>query len=252
MVKNFFAGVAAYGKAMSHISKYKMWGYVILPGILSLIIGGVVFSIAYGLSDDIGDLLDNLWKWEWGSDTVSNIAQIFGGLLVAVPGLLIFRQITMVALAPFMSKLSEKVESQLTGRPSNHPFTAKQIIKDLSRGLRIALRNIVRELSATLFLFLLGLFPLFTPFTTVLIFLLQSYYVGFGNMDYTLERHKGYRESIQFVRKNRSLATGNGAVFMLLLFTFIGFFFALPLGTVAATIETVKRLPEQPQVDELV
>jgi len=38
------------------------------------------------------------------------------------------------------------------------------------------------------------------------------------------------------------MAIGNGVVFLLLLFTGIGFILALPLGTVAATIETVKRL----------
>ena len=222
-----------------------MWGYVLLPGLLSMVLGAIIFSTAYGLSDDVGGFVGKYWPWEKGLSTVEDIAQVFGGILIAVLGLLIFRQLVMVALAPFMGLLSEKVESQLLGIQTKRPFTIKQTVKDLSRGLRLALRNIVRELSATAFLLLMGLFPAFTPFTTVLIFLLQSYYVGFGNIDFTLERHMGYRESIRFVRKNRSLAMGNGAVFMLLLFTFIGFFFALPLGTVAATIETVKRLPPQ-------
>lgn len=252
MVKNFFSGISAYSKAIQHISKYRMWGYVLLPGLLSLVLGAAVFSTAWGLSDNIGGLIDGWWKWDFGRSVVEKIAQVFGGLLVVVLGILVFRQMVMVVLAPFMSILSEKVEAQLRGRKSDRPFTLKQVISDLSRGLRLALRNIVRELSATALLFLLGLIPFFTPFTTVLIFLLQSYYVGFGNIDFTLERHLNYRESIRFVGRNRSLAIGNGAVFMLLLFTFIGFFFALPLGTVAATIETVKRLPDGISESEVV
>ena len=252
MVKDFLTGITAYGKAVQHVSKNNMWAYVLLPGLLSAVMAILVFWTAWGLSDNVGGLIDDLWKWDWGKTTVETIAQVFGGLLVAALGLLIFRQMVMVVLAPFMSLLSEKVEAQLMGKPSARPFTMKQALKDLIRGLRLALRNIVRELSATALLFLLGLFPIFTPFTTALIFLLQSYYVGFGNMDYTLERHLGYRDSIRFVHRNRAMAIGNGAVFMFLLLTFIGFFFALPLGTVAATIETIKRLPEQDEVNGFV
>lgn len=248
MLKDFLSGIRAYNAALQHISKYRMWGWVFLPGLLSLILGGIIGIIAYQLSGDLGGMISGFWKWEWGRSVVEGIAQFFGGLLIVVAGLFVFRQIVMVALAPFMSFLSEKVESQLRGRKTNRPFTLGQAIKDISRGLRLALRNIARELLATAFLFLLGLIlPFLAPFTAILIFLLQSYYVGFGNMDFTLERHKGYRDSIRFIRKNRPLALGNGAVFMFMLLTIIGFFFALPLGTVAATLETVKRLPQPHQ-----
>ena len=84
--------------------------------------------------------------------------------------------------------------------------------------------------------------PFFSPFVAVAIFLVQSYYAGFGSMDYTMERHLKVRDSIRFVRSNRGLALGNGAVFILLLMTGIGFLFALPLSTAASTPEVVKRL----------
>lgn len=99
-----------------------------------------------------------------------------------------------------------------------------------------------REITATIFLLLLGLFPLFTPFTTFLVFVLQAYYAGFGNLDFALERRFRYRESVAFVQSNRMLAIGNGTVYLLLLMTFIGFLVALPVGVVAATLETNKRL----------
>jgi len=140
-----------------------------------------------------------------------------------------------------MSPLSERIEQELTGQPKRTAGTG-QFVKDLVRGLRIALRNIIRELFYTLLLFLLGLIPIFSPFTAVLIFLVQSFYAGFANIDYTLERHFNIRNSVRFVRHNRWMAVGNGIAFMLLLLTGIGFLFALPLGAVAATTETVKRL----------
>jgi CysZ protein len=239
---NFWYGVSAYGKAISHVSKHGLWAYVLLPGILCALIGFGLFGAAWGLSDDIGGLLYKLWPWQWGRSVVDDIAQVFGGLVVLVLGLLVFRQIVMVVSSPIMSILSEKVENQLLGKKESDPVTFHQIISDIVRGLRIALRNISRELLLTIFLLLLGLIPGFAIITTPLVFVAQAYYAGFGNLDFALERRFRYHESIRFVHDNRMLAVGNGAVFMLLLFTFVGFLFALPLGTVAATIETTRRL----------
>jgi CysZ protein len=104
------------------------------------------------------------------------------------------------------------------------------------------MRNLARELALTLLLLLLGLIPVFGPFSPILIFLVQSYYAGYGNMDYTMERHFRIRETVHFVRKHRGLALGNGIVFMGLLLTGLGFLIALPLGAVAATEETLKAI----------
>ena len=95
-------------------------------------------------------------------------------------------------------------------------------------------------------LIILSFIPVVGIIATILIFVIQAYYVGFGNMDYTMERHFGYKESIQFVRKHRGLAIGNGAVFVLMLFIpIIGFIITLPISVVAASTETVKILEEK-------
>ena len=62
-------------------------------------------------------------------------------------------------------------------------------------------------------------------------------------MDYTLERHFKYKESINFVKKNKGIAIGNGIVFMLfLLIPIIGVILVLPLSVTAATTETIKKI----------
>ncbi|HFB99615.1 MAG TPA: hypothetical protein ENJ53_02310 [Phaeodactylibacter sp.] len=76
----------------------------------------------------------------------------------------------------------------------------------------------------------------------ILIFLIQAYYAGFGNLDYTLEGHYSVRESNRFVKEHRWLAIGNGTMFLLLLGTGVGFLVAPPLAAVAGAIETVKRV----------
>ena len=73
--------------------------------------------------------------------------------------------------------------------------------------------------------------------------MVQAYYAGFGNMDYTLERHFQYKDSLQFVRKHRGLAIGNGIVFILfLLIPIIGVILVLPLSVTAASTRTVEAL----------
>lgn len=200
-------------------------------------------AVAIVAADDVGAWMAMWWPWDWGAGVVQTIASVFGGLIIAILGFLIFRQIILVVTAPIMSILSEKVEYLLTGRKESG-WSLGRLVRDVVRGLRIALRNLVKELFFTIVLLLLGLVPVVTPFTTVLIFLVQSYYAGFGNMDFALERHFGYRDSVRFVGRHKAVALGNGIVFMLLLFTFVGFLVALPLGTIAATIDVIKRLEE--------
>ena len=99
------------------------------------------------------------------------------------------------------------------------------------------------ELLLTIPILLLGLLPVIGLLSTVLLFLVQAYYAGFGNMDYTLERHFNYKDSLNFVRKHRGVAVGNGIVFMLfLLIPIIGVIFVLPLSVTAASVKTVDLL----------
>ena len=241
MIKDFTSGATAYGKAFSYISRFGLWGYVLVPGLISLLLGFAIFRSAWALSGDVGKWLVSWYPFSWGSETLGEVASVFGGIFVLAIGFIIFKHLVMIIASPFMSFLSEKIEKKIYGGTAKTP-TFQMILSDLARGVQLALRNIFRELLFTLLLFLAGLIPIFSPFVPFLIFLVQAYYAGFANMDYTLERYYRVNNSVKFVRQNKGLALGNGTVFMLLLFTGIGFLIALPLGTVAATTETLKRI----------
>ncbi len=244
-MKGIINGAFSYIKAFEIIGRYNLWLYFIAPALVSVVLGIAILGTAYGISGNIGEWLISLYPWEWGKATLEKIAAVFGAIFVIAIGLIIFRQLVIALASPFMSPMSEKIESRMSGHKIEVPFTVRQFFNDLIRGLTIALRNIIRELFFTFLLFLLGLIPIFTPFTAILIFLVQAYYAGFGNMDFTLERHFRVRGSVRFVRRHWGLAIGNGAVFLLLLLTGIGFLFAIPLGAAAATTETVKRLEKE-------
>ncbi|MDX2071414.1 MAG: EI24 domain-containing protein [Haliscomenobacter sp.] len=241
MFTSFLAGVSAYGRALQLCFKYNLWIYFLVPALLSILLGGGMIYGIWNVSDNLGNWMAGFWPFSWGKGWVDNVAQVFGGLAVGAFAFIIFRNLVLALAGPFMSLLSERVENRLRGEVSA-TFKMSAFLSDMVRGIRIAIRLIVRELFFTTLLFLLGLIPGLAMVTTPLIFIVQAYYAGAGNIDFALERHYRVRDSIRFVRQNRGLAIGNGTVYLLLLLSVVGFLVALPLGTIAATVETVKRI----------
>ena len=71
-------------------------------------------------------------------------------------------------------------------------------------------------------------------------------------MDYTLERHFKYKESINFVGRHKGIAIGNGIVFMLfLLIPVVGVILVLPMSVTASSINTVNLLEQENSLNYL-
>lgn len=242
MFSGLLEGASAYFSAFKIIRDYSLWKYVIISGLISAIFGFVIFYSIWQSADYVGDWLGSFYSWDFGKSVFDKVVDYFAGGVMIVLALLLYKYVIMVIVSPFMSMMSEAIEKKENHDYTSPAFTLSKFISDLLRGLRIALGNLIKELSLTIAIFLVGLFPLFTIATPVLLFLVQSYYAGFGNIDYYLERHASVRESKRFVSHNKGLAIGNGAVFMLLLLIpVIGLFLAPALGTVAATTQAMKR-----------
>ncbi|GGD16237.1 EI24 domain-containing protein [Hyunsoonleella pacifica] len=242
MIKNIISGIKAYFGAFGLISKLKLWKYFAIPMLISFITAIIVFGSAYALSDNIGAFISKIWIWDWGKETFLTISSFIGGIIVLVIGLILFKHIIMALSAPFMSPVSEKIEAHFTGQPA-HSHRDTTFTQQLWRGIKINGRNLLMELVLTIPILLLKFIPVVNIFSTVLLFMVQAYYAGFGNMDYTLERHYQYKESVQFVRRYRGLAIGNGIVFILfLLIPVIGVILVLPLSVTAASTRTVEVL----------
>ena len=250
MIKGILNGLKTYSKSFGLISKLGLWKYFAIPMTISLITAIIIGLSAWGFSDNLGHWIAQVWPWEFGAQTFDTIAQIFSGLLIIAIGLILYKHIIMALSAPFMSPVSEKIEAHLKGE-EQHTHRDTGFREQLVRGARINLRNLSLELLITLPILLLNLIPIIgSIISTILLFLTQSYYAGFGNMDYTLERHYQYRESIDFVKGNKGQAIGNGMVFMLfLLIPVVGIILVLPVSVTAATVQTVELLDQKKLIE---
>ncbi|MDT7832914.1 EI24 domain-containing protein [Flavobacteriaceae bacterium S356] len=242
MFNNIIKGLQAYPRALTLLSTLKLWKYFVIPIVISVVVAIAVAFAAYGWSDNVGAIIAKIWIWEWGKETFITIGTFLGGLIILVIGLILYKHIIMALSAPFMSPVSEKIEAHLRGATTVRKSEASfQTL--LWRGIRINLRNLIKELLLTLPLLLLKFIPGVNIFSAALLFLLQAYYAGFGNMDYTLERYYMFNDSVRFVQKNRGVAIGNGIGFLLLLLIpVIGIILVLPLSVTASTISTVEVL----------
>ncbi len=244
MIKNIFKGIRAYGGTFKLLGELGLWKYFGIPILISVVMAVSIGFAAWGFSDNVGALIAKAWIWEWGSETFRAISNFIGGMAVIALGLILYKHIIMALSAPFMSPVSEKIEAHLYGK-TVHDHRNTGFSAQLWRGIRINVRNLLMELLLTIPILLLSLIPILGLVSSPLLFVVQAYYAGFGNMDYTLERHFDYKESVQFVRGFRGIAIGNGIVFMLLLLIpLVGIVLVLPLSVTAASTETLALLKE--------
>ncbi|WP_075341309.1 EI24 domain-containing protein [Tenacibaculum agarivorans] len=241
MIQSAINAIKAYFDALAIIKKLNLWKYFFIPVIISAITAIVIGTFSYFLSDDLGYYLAKLWPWEFGKETFTAIGNVLSGIAIFALGLMLYKHIVLALASPFMSPVSLKIEEHLYGKQHQHkPSTFSE---SLARGIRISVRNIGKELLLTIPILLLSFIPVIGLFSSILLFLIQAYYAGFGNMDYTLERHYNYKDTVAFVQKNRGTAIGNGIVFILfLLIPFVGVLLVLPFSVTAATTQTLRKI----------
>ncbi|MBT4869516.1 MAG: EI24 domain-containing protein [Polaribacter sp.] len=245
MIKQIFSGISAYKEAFVLLSKLKLWNYFIIPTVISLLTFLFIVYTAIEYSATIGKLLAEIWIWNWGKEIVMMLSSFGGGLVILVIGLMLYKYIVLAISAPFMGVVSEKIELHLNGG-FYADYKKTTFIAQLWRGIQVNVRNLGMELFFTFPLLLLKFIPVVNLFSSVLLFLIQAYYAGFGNMDYTLERYFSFKKSLGFVKKNTGYSIGNGIVFIGCLFLpVLGIIIVLPLSVTAASIQTIALLNKE-------
>ena len=148
MIGEMISGVRAYLEAFQLLSALRLWKFFFIPMLISITLALVIIRLAYTLSDDLGSYIGSFWPWEWGQETFETVGSVFGGLIIMTLGFLLFKHFVLALSAPFMGIISEKIEIHLTGVKSLD--TRSSSMKLLVRGVRIATRNLFRELILTI------------------------------------------------------------------------------------------------------
>lgn len=171
----------------------------------------------------------------WVSFLIS-IAGLLLWLLMMLFYFSLFKYIFLIIGSPLFAYLSEKTESIMDGR--DFPISFKQLLRDIARGVRLALRNTLWQTVYTIAVIILSFIPLVGWAAPVLSLFIECYYYGFSMLDYSCERHRlSTAQSISFIGNHKGLAIGNGFIFYLMhLLPFVGWVLAPSYAVVAATI----------------
>lgn len=239
-VQNIGRGLAAYAEAFSLIRTLKLYKFMAIPLGVSLIVTAIIGVLARQTKSLASEYFNGLWPWEFGAEFMTRFSGVLGSLGVLFIGFIVTKYLVLALSAPFMSAVSDRIRDHYA--PGLTPKNDHQFWGLLWRGLRLNLGNLIREIGLTIVLLIMSVIPPFGLITTPLLLVIQAYFAGVGNLDYSLEAFFDYRQSKSFLNQYRGLAVGNGFVFNLLaLIPFVGVIIVLPLSVSAAAICVFKH-----------
>lgn len=247
---NFFKqltlGIRSYKTAHDFIRYHKLWLYVFLPGIINILLFGLVTFVAWHYSSSFTDWLfikmginptadGGIWK-----SVVTFFLIFIVRMAIITAYLYMYKYIVLIIMSPVLAFLSEKTEFLATGKSF---YTGiGQILKDIARGLIIAIRNSFIELLFLILLFFISYIPMMGILTPLLAFIVQFYFYGFSMIDYSLERRRmNIKETNQTIFKYKGIAIANGAIFYVsLLIPIAGLLVAPTYSVVAGTLALIE------------
>ena len=244
MLKEIIIAIQSYYKAHFFIRKHKLWKWIIIPGIIYTILF-IVSMYFFGLTANSFiewiSIKTGIRTWLSKNDTgFLGILFAFGGIMLWLIQMLfyfsLFKYIWLIVGSPVFAYLSEKTASIIEEKEFD--FNTAQFIKDIFRGIKIALRNCLWQSVYMISIILLSLIPVAGWLTPLLALLVECYYYGFSMLDYSFERKKiTASESIYFIGEHKGLAVGNGLIFYIMqLLPVVGWVLAPTYAVVAATL----------------
>lgn len=244
MLKELVIAVQSYFRAHRFIQRHKLWRWILIPGFIYAVMFFAGIWLFWTSSGSFLDWLFNvvgIKRWlDAMNNSFLNFLFIFGTIMFQLILMFfyfsLFKYLFLIVGSPVFAYLSEKVESIIEGK--EYPITIGQLMKDIIRGVKLALRNTLWQTVYTFSLLLLALFPVVGWISPLIAFMVECYYYGFSMMDYSAERHKlTPSQSVAFISQRRGLAIGNGMVFYLMhLLPVLGWILAPAYAVIAATL----------------
>lgn len=244
MLKEIITSIQAYLQTHRFIIKHRLWKWILIPGFIYAILfclGIYLFLRSSTYAIDFMMLKTGAIEWvqkmenSWLSWLVI-FSQLILYLVLILFYFSLFKYLFLIIGSPLFAYLSEKTEAIIEGK--EFPFSFKQLMKDIVRGMRLALRNMLWQTVYVVSIFILAFVPVIGLITPLLALLVECYYLGFSMLDYSCERNKlSTSQSIAFIGRHKGLAIGNGMVFYMMHFIpVLGWLLAPSYAVIAATI----------------
>ena len=256
MLKEIITAIQAYFETHRFIIKHRLWKWILIPGFLYMLLFGAGIYFFWTSSTVAIEWMfakSGVKGWmDKMNESWLSFLLIFGRIMVHLVFLMfyfsLFKYVFLIAGSPLFAYLSEKTEAIIEGK--DFPFSFTQLMKDILRGIRIALRNMLWQTVYALSIFILAFIPVIGWITPLISLLVECYYLGFSMLDYSCERNKlSTSQSISFIGKHKGLAIGNGLIFLLMhLIPFAGWLLAPSYAVIAATLSLYGDKGEKPVI----
>lgn len=214
----------------------RLWKWLVAPALitLALLVAAVVA---------ITRLVHPVTSWA-AAHLPGVLASLAGSLLTVIVvallmigGFLVFTPLAGAIAGPFCERLSEHLESELTGRPPP-PFSLRELVHGTALGIAHGLRRIGVALFGVALVFAIGAVPGIGAIAAILVGAwLSARAAAYDCYDAVFGRHlMRYREKLAYLAQHRGRTTGLGLVVAGMLLVPGLNLIALGIGAAGATI----------------
>ncbi|MCB1148465.1 MAG: EI24 domain-containing protein, partial [Leptospiraceae bacterium] len=179
--RRLIKGASAFWRAWTFLSENKLWTFMILPGMLSLMLAvGLIASLYMGLTGAIAGLIpQNQTGFLWS--LLQGFLSFMIFVISVITTVFMYRILASVVVMPFLGPLLSRVETLLNGKATE--VSISKDIKNAIVGIWVSLKYAFVEI---IFLIL----TLFTgPVQPFIMAAVSGYFLGRGSFDYLLEKH---------------------------------------------------------------
>jgi CysZ protein len=248
LLKEIIIAIQSYFDAHQFIRTHRLWKWILIPGIVYTILFIIGMYFFWNSTNDaVTWISSKLGVEAWLKQQRSGLLHflfIMSELIIRILLMLfyfsLFKYLFLIIGSPVFAYLSERTESILENR--NFPFSIKQLMQDVWRGVQVAVRNSLWQTVYIIALLLLAFVPVAGWIVPLISLFVECYYYGFSMLDYSCERAQlPPSQSIRFISMHRGLAIGNGLLFYAMhIIPVVGWVLAPAYAVVAATLSLHK------------
>ena len=257
----FVNGFTAFFRGVGFSFKHFRFWYLIPICLWLLFAGFLTFHMGRFLIPYFLDLIESSTGLKLSNESASDSFEKFlkigisWGVIISVKIFLWYaisrymKYFVLIILSPLFAYLSEKTEGIITGK--SYSFNIFQFMKDVVRGIRITVRNMLIETMLMAVGGILSFFmPFLSPFIILALFLINCYFMGFNFFDYVVERKRmSISKSIQYMRLNKYTLLGFGFAYNLVVFIPMLDWLLAPISAATGAVIADSELPENLKSD---